>query len=105
MLPSEELAQIESKRERITDEEVANLFAEFLRKSPVDTGAFRTAWELTQRIDGTWVITNDMGYASILFEGRRLVLGVWYGSEQWPTGGDVMLAKFNRELQKRLDRI
>ena len=46
-----------------------------------------------------------MEYATILFNGRRLVGGKYEGSEQWPEGGLVMLAKFNIELTAALNRI
>ncbi len=105
MLPSEELDQIYKKQLRVTGQEVVNLFGEFIKKSPVDTGSFRGAWDIKQNDDLSWVITNDVGYATILFDGRQLVAGKWYGSEQWPDGGQIMIEKFNRTLQSRLDRI
>lgn len=104
MTPSEELEQILAKRERAVEEAITNLFAEFMRKSPVDTGAFRTAWEI-KKTAGGYKITNDMEYATILYDGRQLVQGKWFGSEQWPEGGAVMLDKYNRDLQSKLDRI
>jgi len=105
MLPSEELKILHTKQLRVVEEEVMNLFAKFLKESPVDTGSFRAAWSIEKRLDGSWEITNDVSYATILFDGRRLVAKQWYGSEQWPDGGDIMLEKFNRTLQRELDKV
>lgn len=105
MLPSEELAILDKKKDFIITQEVANLFAEFIKKSPVDTGQFRSAWDLIQNIDGSWTISNGMEYASVLFDGRRVVSGRWYGSEQWSEGGEIMLKKFNILLEDRLDKL
>ncbi len=126
MLPSEELKIIFAKQMRITEEEVMNLFHDFIKKSPVGnpetwvytkppykrkhpkgyhSGSFRAAWDISRKSDGSWVITNDVEYATILWDGRQFVAGRWYGSKQWPHGGQIMVEKFNRTLQKRLDRI
>jgi len=105
MLPSEELKILHDKQLRTTEEEVMNLFADFIKKSPVDTGAFRTAWSIDKKLDGSWVITNDVNYATILFNGTDVVAGKRYGSEQWPDGGYVMIEKFNRTLQRKLDKV
>jgi len=105
MLPSEELVELYEKQIQIVAEEVANLFTRFLKSSPVDTGAFRAAWDLEQKSPTSWVISNDMEYAEILFDGRRLVAGKWFGSDQWPDGGHVMLERFNKIIARKLDRI
>jgi len=105
MLPSEELQKLYKKQIQTVAEEVANLFTRFLKVAPVDTGAFRTAWTLEQTSPTSWEISNDVEYASILFDGRRFVAGQWFGSEQWPEGGDVMIERFNRILERKLKQI
>jgi len=115
MLPSEELIIIYKKQLLTIEEEVMNLFRRFIKVSPVDTGAFRSAWEVDQVSPREWIITNNTEYATILFDGRRFVGGQWvagqlisgqyYGSDQWPDGGGPILELFNRRLQKKLDRI
>ncbi len=105
MTPSEELMALYQKQIQTVAEEVANLFARFIKTSPVDTGAFRAAWNFRQEGPTRWIIENDMEYAEILFDGRRFVSGKWFGSDQWPEGGDVMLKRFNRIVQRRLNKI
>lgn len=105
MTPSEELMKLYQKQIQTVAEEVANLFSKFLKVSPVDTGAFKTSWDFEQLSPTSWVITNDMEYAEILFDGRRFVSGKWFGSEQWPDGGEVMLKRFNKILNRRLNKI
>lgn len=105
MDPSKELMELYQKQIRTVAEEVANLFARFIKSSPVDTGAFRAAWDLRQSGPTSWVISNDMEYAEILFDGRRFVAGKWLGSDQWPEGGEVMLKRFNKIVERRLNKI
>jgi len=102
MLPSEELKLLKDKTDRIIAEQVLNLYREFIKVSPVDTGAFRSAWTFDQISDNEWIISNGMQYASILYDGRRLVAGKWFGSEQWRDGGDPMLKEFNQKLERML---
>ena len=105
MLPSEELNIIYKKQIQTVAEEVANLFTRFLKVAPVDTGAFRTSWSLEQTSPTSWELSNNVDYADVLFDGRRFVAGRWLGSEQWPEGGDVMLERFNRILDRKLKQI
>jgi len=115
MLPSQELALIYEKQLRTVSEEVINLFRRFIKVSPVATvetsgytgGSFKAAWEIKQNHDTSWTISNDMEYATILFDGRRFVVDRWFGSEQWlkKDNGQVMLEKFNRVLEKKLNKI
>lgn len=105
MTPSEELAKLYEKQIQTVAEEVANLFTRLLKVAPVDTGAFRSSWNLEQTSPTSWEITNDVEYASVLFDGRRFVAGGWLGSEQWPEGGDVMLERFNKILDRKLKNI
>jgi len=108
MLPSEELALIYDKQLRTVAKEVINLFNKFIKVSPValvDGGSFRAAWDIEQNHDTSWTISNDMEYATILFDGRRFVAGKWFGSEQWDEGGKAMLKRFNRILERKLKRV
>ena len=43
--------------------------------------------------------------ARIGFDGRRLVAGKWYGSEQLPAGLSPILAKYNIILERELDEV
>jgi len=104
MLPSEELAILYKKQLLTIEEEVMNLFRRFIKVSPVDTGAFRSAWAVVQVSATEWIITNNTEYATILFDGHRSVAGRLYGSKQWKEGGEVMLKRFNRILQRKLNR-
>jgi len=105
MLPNEELAILYKKQLLTIEEEVMNLFRRFIKVSPVDTGAFRSAWAVDQVSATEWIITNNTEYATILFDGRRFAADQWYGSKQWIEGGEVILKRFNRILNKRLDKI
>ena len=98
---------------RVIGKAVIDLFAEFQAQSPVGTeettgvkgysgGSFKEAWDIDVIGDNEWRITNNMGYATILFEGRRMVAGKYQGSEQWPEGGLVMLEQFNRYIERKL---
>ena len=104
MLPSEELAIIHKKQLDVVAEEVITLFDKFVKVSPVDTGAFKGAWAIKKN-KLSWIITNDMEYATILFTGRRKAGNKEYGSKQWPEGGDPILMKFNRTLKRRLKKV
>lgn len=105
MTPSEELAKLYHAQIQLIAEEVANLFTKLLKSSPVDTGAFRASWEIERTSETSWVITNDVEYAEILWDGVRMVAGKKYGSDQWPDGGDIMLERFNRMITRKLDKL
>ena len=102
MLPSEELEQIYKEQMKIVDTLVVQFFSDLQKSSPVATGAFRQAWDIDKVKDAEWKISNNMEYATILFDGRRMVGGRYFGSEQWAEGGYPMLEKLNRELERRL---
>lgn len=104
MTPSEAVQAIVKAKERILAKNVADLFAELLKKSPVDTGAFRGAWRLEKTSKG-WTIYNGMEYASILWDGRRLIGQQWFGSEQWPEGGEALLLWYNNKIEDEFKRI
>lgn len=103
MLLNDQLDKIYREQLRITEEEVLNLFQDFIKKSPVDTGNFRSSWSLEPLSETSWVIRNNAEYATILYDGRRFAAGQMLGSEQWPEGGDVMVEKFIRVLQRRIE--
>jgi len=115
MLPSQELALIYEKQLLTVEEEVMNLFRRFIKVAPVATietsgytgGSFKAAWAIEQNHDTSWTISNDMEYATILFDGRRIVAGKWFGSEQWleENNGHVMLERFNKLLERKLNKI
>ena len=84
---------------------VAELFDELIQNTPVDTGQLRTSWDMIKVNETHWTITNNMEYASIIFDGRRLVAGKMHGSNQLPDGIDPILAKYNQLLEERLNNI
>lgn len=104
-LLTKELNDIYEKQQRVLADVVADLFAELQRRTPVDTGELKIAWELTRTNDG-WLISNNMEYASIIFDGRKLDdSGVMRGSEQLPDGIIPILDKYNRILEIKLRKI
>lgn len=105
MTPSEELALIMKKQEKIVAKYAKRLLRELVKKAPVDTGTFKSAWSIESKGDMEWRISNNMEYASVLFDGRHLVGNKWYGSDQWPEGGHGLLEQINNELEKELKAI
>jgi hypothetical protein len=103
MTPSQELELLYAKQIKTVAKGVTNLYADFIRVSPVDTGMFKAAWDMSNRGDMKWLISNNMEYATILFDGRDPQTK--RGSEQWAEGGLPMLQKFDRELTRELDAI
>jgi len=106
MLPSTELALIYQKQIRIVEDVANDLYSELSSDAvtPIDTGALREAWNM-ERTGDTWHISNNMEYASIIFDGRRLVAGQWYGSEWLPGGIDPILMKYNKILEIKLKNV
>ena len=105
MTINEEFDNILNHQMMIIDEEILNFFNELVKASPVDTGSFKSAWAIDKVNENEWIITNDVEYASILWDGRRFVAGKFEGSEQWAEGGRPMLEKLNRTIQRRLDEV
>jgi len=52
-----------------------------------------------------WLIKNSADYATILARGRRFVSNKWQGSLDWSNGLSPMLAKSNKDMQRKLDAI
>ena len=104
MTATQELEQILKQKEKILDKLVINFFADLQTQAPVDTGNFKNSW-IIERFGDRWEIRNNSDYASILWNGRRFVAGRWFGSEQWQEGGEPMLERLNRDIQRELDRI
>lgn len=100
----DELNEILEKKQKAIDKEVINFFHDLLKVSPVDTGAFRSAWKI-DKISENWKISNNMEYASILWLGRRWTGDRWIGSEQWKDGGEPMLQELNNKIQDELNKI
>lgn len=105
MTPSEAVEFIRREQKRIVAENVALFFSDLLKRSPVDTGAFRSAWTLQKKSDTSWTIFNGMQYASILWDGRRLVGSQWFGSEQWPEGGESLLLWYNKKIENDFKKV
>jgi len=73
-------------------------------KTPVDTGTLKTAWEFHKVGDG-WLFSNNMNYASFIFNGRKVIDGKAIGSLQLPDGVFPILQRHNNELSRRLEAL
>lgn len=104
MTASEELKAMIKKRDKVVAEMATNLLAELTSRTPVDTGILKASWELTKVGDG-WLLSNNMDYASYIFNGIRVIESKQVGSKQLPDGVFPILQLFNRELQRRLDAL
>jgi hypothetical protein len=98
---ADELIAEVNEFERKANLEVNKFYSTMIKDAPVDTGDFRSAWEINQIGKLKWRVKNNMDYASILWRGRRNVGGKWYGSEQWAQGGEPEL----KRLEKRLSEL
>ena len=104
---SDDFREFIAQRDRLVVEMVANLEAELIRKTPVDTGQLKAAWQTDKLIDGSYILSNNMNYADSIFRGIRLVPtksgGMkTVGSKQMPAGAFVIVEKHLQELDKRL---
>lgn len=104
MTPTEAVAEISRRKNRIIDEVVRDMYSELIKVAPVDTGSFRSAWSIDKITNG-WRISNNMEYASILWDGRRFVAGKSVGSLQWQEGGSPLLARYNNRIEKEFKDI
>ena len=96
-----------AQRDRLVAEMVVNLEAELIRKTPVDTGQLKSAWDADRLSDGSYVLSNNLQYADSIFRGIRLVPtksgGMkTVGSKQLPDGVYPIVEKHLKELDKRL---
>ena len=103
-LLTDELDAIVKKQEKVVAGVVADLFAELVKRTPVDTGQLRQAWSIERNGD-SWIISNGLEYASIIFDGRKVVNGKLQGSTQLSQGIQPILDNFNRTLEIELRRI
>lgn len=85
--------------------EATTFYSELVASSPVDTGTFKSHWKVEKQTEYEWHITNNMVYASVLWDGRRQVGNKMQGSEQWAEGGDPMLLRSNKRLNEKLDSL
>jgi len=107
MTISQELAVIVAQQKRVVAEVANDLLSELIHTTPValkNGGTLKGGWDIKKTTDG-WRLSNNIGYAEVIFNGRRLVAGKWYGSEQLPGGLPPILAKFNIILQSELNKI
>jgi len=95
---ADELIAEVTQYEKDVDLEVNKFYSTMIEVAPVDTGDFRSAWEINQVGKLKWRVTNNMDYASILWRGRRNVGGKWYGSEKWSQGGEPELQRLKKRL-------
>lgn len=115
MLPSQELELI-VKKQAVTVARVAkDLFSELISVTPVaqkNGGSLKGAWDIKKTSSG-WRISNNLLYASVIFEGRRFVYspsypnGRYEGSKQLKVSNNiyVILKKYDRIMQRELNKI
>ena len=118
---SDALDHLERMQEVVLAETVADLYSELVTVTPVGDasqwntkyppkgyigGSLRAAWKLTRLANNRWKLSNNMEYASIIFDGRKPGSGGWLqGSKQLPAGVDPILLKYNLLLTQRLNRL
>jgi len=104
MTLSQELNYLMREQKRAVDEVASDLFSELEAITPVDKGTLKGSWDLEETPNG-WILSNNLIYASVIFDGRRQVGGQWYGSESLPDGLTVVIKKYNIILQDKLNKI
>ena len=102
MTPSQELKLIVKKQRKVVDDIASDLYSELIEITPVVTGQLKSAWDLDESNSG-WIISNNMTYASIIFDGRGSRPSG--GKYNLPDGITPILKKYNILLQERLNRI
>lgn len=101
---SSEFNQMIDKSDVIIAEMAANLLAELIKRTPVDSGQLKASWDII-KVNSGFLLNNNMNYASFIFNGRRLVMGKMLGSAQMPDGVYPLIQNFNNELNKRLKEL
>jgi len=99
-----DLQELEDQANRLIAKFAADLYAELVRRTPVDSGQLKSAWEMTKVAEG-WLLSNNMNYASFIFNGRRVIDGHTLGSLQLPDGVFPILQRFNNELNRQLQEL
>ena len=104
---SDDFRELIANRDGLVAEMVINLESELIRKTPVDTGQLKSAWQTDKLSDGSYVLSNNMRYADAIFRGIRLVPTKGggmktVGSKQMPDGVFPIVEKHLQELDKRL---
>ena len=87
--------------EEVFKEETQELHRQIIDGSPVDTGRFKTSWQLRE--------FNPRTLKFRLYNPVKYGLKLWRykGSEQgWsPTGGDILIENYLRRLKERVDSL
>ena len=104
MAISDDLNNLFDRQMEIVDRIATDMLSEIIKKTPKREGTLRKAWQM-EKITGGWRLSNNMEYADVIFDGRRLVAGKWYGSEQMPEGIDPILNKYNIMLEVEINRL
>jgi hypothetical protein len=107
MTISQELNSIYDEQMRVVGIVANDMLSELIHVTPValvNGGSLKGAWDI-QTITNGYRLSNNLEYADVIFDGRRLVAGKWYGSEQLPAGLDPILAKYNLILERELDGV
>ncbi len=101
---NKEIDKVVSEIDEVVDRVAQDLLSELITVTPVQTGALKGAWYIEESNDG-WIISNNMEYASIIFDGRRIVGGREYGSKKLPAGISPILKKYDLIMQQELAKI
>ena len=117
MTLSDELQLLVKKQQKIVAEGAADLLAELIARTPVSPtlkrkdgttyhtgGTLKSSWDMVPVGDG-WLLTNNMNYASFIFNGLREVAGKKLGSTQLPDGVAPIIQKHNKIVQRRLNAL
>ena len=97
-----EFEAMNQKAEFIIAEMAMNLFNELQTRTPVDTGQLKTAWQFQKVADG-WLFSNNMNYASFIFNGLKVIDNKTIGSKDLKDGVYPIIQRYNMELTRRLD--
>ncbi len=104
MTISQELKEIERKKDRLVKMVASDLIGELTKITPEATGELKGAWELIELSKG-YIIHNSMIYASFALAPYVNEGGFHQGSLKFPAGIQPTIDKYNRYLQTELNKI
>lgn len=91
--------KISDRADKIVAKSATKFYTKIVKAWPVDTGASRQAWQISQKAEGEWEVSNNVRYSVYLWEGLPR------GSSQMPTGGNPILESVKLDLQQDLRNI
>jgi len=99
--------EVTEEIEQIIGEEVHNLFRGLKQagRDVHDTWHFMRSIKAPVKNGYNWKIELKAKYSSILWRGRHKVGNKEYGSLKWYNGGQPMIYKMEREIERRTNDI